>query len=155
MKARVKATGEIVAVRPYGSHSSSVIWKDIYRNITYADCELDFEVTNKDEIYNKGWADGWDEAVKSEIPKIHPRFKGSDSDYWEKLKHQYAGMAMQGMVKTYEQMMRDDIECKMDCCEHVDAEVANGVLRSHAEACAEFCVEFATALVEKLKESNV
>ena len=73
-------------------------------------------------------------------------------DYWEKLKHQYAGMAMQGMVKTYEQMMRADIECKMDCCEHVDAEVANGVLRSHAEACAEFCSEFATALVNKLKE---
>ena len=74
-----------------------------------------------------------------------------EPDYWEKLKHQYAGMAMQGMVKTYEQMMRADIECKMDCCEHVDAEVANEVLRSHAEACAEFCAEFATALVEKLK----
>lgn len=73
------------------------------------------------------------------------------TDYWEKLHHQYAGMAMQGMVKTYEQMMRADIECKMDCMEYVDAEVANGVLRSHAEACAEFCLEFATALVEKLK----
>lgn len=75
-------------------------------------------------------------------------------EYWEKLKHQYAGMAMQGMVKTYEQMMRADIECKMDCCEYVDAEVANGVLRSHAEACAEFCAEFATALVNKLKEES-
>lgn len=75
-------------------------------------------------------------------------------DYWEKLKHQCAGMAMQGLVKTYEQMMRADIECKMDCCEYVDAEVANGVLRSHAEACAEFCAEFATALVNKLKEEE-
>lgn len=58
MKARVKATGEIVHVRPYSDNHSSVLWKDIYRNITYADCELDFEVTDKDEIYNKGWADG-------------------------------------------------------------------------------------------------
>ena len=80
--------------------------------------------------------------------------KKDEPDYWEKLKHQYAGMAMQSMVKTYEQMMRADIECRMDCCEHVDAEVANGVLRNHAEACAEFCLEFATALVEKLKEKE-
>ena len=100
MKARIKATGEIVYVRPYGSNSSSVLWKDIYRNITYADCELDFEVTNKDETYNKGWADGWDEAVKSEIPKIHPKLKGSDPDYWTRLEHQYAGMAMQGLLQS-------------------------------------------------------
>lgn len=77
-----------------------------------------------------------------------------EPDYWEKLKHQYAGMAMQGMIKTYEQMMRADIECRMDCMEHVDAEVANGVIRSHAEACAEFCLEFATALLEGIKESR-
>ena len=102
MKARVKATGEIVYVRPYGSNSSSVLWKDIYRNITYADCELDFEVTDKDDIYNKGWADGWDEAVKSEIPKIHPKLKGSNPDYWTKLEHQYAGMAMQGILANPE-----------------------------------------------------
>ena len=78
----------------------------------------------------------------------------SDPDYWTRLEHQAAIAAMQGMVKTYEQMMRADIECKMDCCEHVDAEVANEVLRSHAEACAEFCAEFAHALVEKLKEKE-
>ena len=104
MKARVKATGEIVYVRPYGSNSSSVLWKDIYRNITYADCELDFEVTDKDDIYNKGWADGWDEAVKSEIPKIHPKLKGSNPDYWTRLEHQYAGMAMQGLMSYVEQI---------------------------------------------------
>jgi len=89
-----------VHVRPYSGNSSSILWKDIYRNITYADCELDFEVTNKDEIYNKGWSDGWDEAVKSEIPKMHPKLKGSDPDYWTRLEHQYAGMAMQGFISS-------------------------------------------------------
>ena len=100
MKARVKTTGEIVHVRPYSDNRSSVLWKDIYRNITYADCELDFEVTDKDEIYNKGWADGWDEAVKSEIPKIHPKLKGSDPDYWTRLEHQAAIAAMQGILSN-------------------------------------------------------
>ena len=147
MKARVKATGEIIRVL----QTRNGDYEEFVTHNLYCPDELVFDVTDKDAIYNKGWADGWDEAVKSEIPKIHPRLKGSDPDYWEKLKHQYAGMAMQGMVKTYEQMMRADIECRMDCMEHVDAEVANGVLRSHAEACAEFCIEFATALVEELK----
>lgn len=93
------------------------------------------------------------DAIRCKLEDIHQDIM-EQSDYWAKLKHQYAGMAMQGMVKTYEQMMRADIECKMDCCEYVGAEVANGVLRSHAEACAEFCAEFATALVNKLKEEE-
>lgn len=136
MKARIIATGDIVDVRPYGSNSSSVLWKDIYRNITYADCELDFEVTDKDEIYNKGWADGWDEAIKSEIPKIHPKLKGSDPDYWERLKHQYAGMAMQGMLSN-PNIVYKDISTET-ICNHV----------------AERVKEIAHALVEKMKEKK-
>ena len=137
MKARVKATGEIVYVRPYGSNSSSVLWKDIYRNITYADCELDFEVTNKDEIYNKGWADGWDEAVKSEIPKIHPKLKGSDPDYWTRLEHQYAGMAMQGLCANYTEFTKDN----------------DGTL-SNTEMITENARIIAHALVEKYKKEE-
>ena len=109
----------------------------------YESCNEDFPWT--DEMGDKVWKT--EELIFLETTEKHP-------DYWEKLLHQYAGMAMQGMIKTYEQMMRADIECKMDCCEYVDAKVANGVLRSHAEACAEFCAEFATALVEKLKEES-
>ena len=97
MKARVKATGE-----------------------------LDFEVTDKDAIYNKGWQDGWDEAVRSEIPKIHPKLKGSAPDYWESLLHQYAGMAMQGILASY------------------------GVEPLPDDA-ADDAYNYATALVEKLK----
>ena len=134
MKARVKATGEIVHVRPYSGNSSSILWKDIYRNITYADCELDFEVTNKDEIYNKGWSDGWDEAVKSEIPKMHPKLKGSDPDYWTRLEHQYAGMAMQGLVTR--------------------GEVLGSSVQEIARDIAEISCEVAHALVEKLKEKE-
>lgn len=136
MKARVKATGEVVYVRPYGSNSSSVLWKDIYRNITYADCELDFEVTDKDEIYNKGWADGWAEAVKSEIPKIHPKLKGSDPDYWTRLEHQAAIAAMQGILSNANIVYKD---ISMETiCNHV----------------AERVKEIAHALVEKYKEKE-
>ena len=136
MKARVKATGHIVNVRPYSGNSSSILWKDIYRNITYADCELDFEVTDKDDIYNKGWADGWDEAVKSEIPKIHPRVKGSDPDYWTLLEHQYAGMAMQGILSNPE----SELDYKGD--------------ETLPQALAGCAAKFAHALVEKMKNKE-
>ena len=63
MKARVKATGEIVEVEPnvecyYYKSDGTSYWCN----------ELDFDVYN--------------------------------DDYWEKLKHQYAGMAMQGMLSN-------------------------------------------------------
>ena len=47
--------------------------------------------------------------------------------YWEKLKHQYAGMAMQGLMA----------HTNIDYDEIVD-----------------LCIEFAHALVEKMKEAN-
>ena len=66
MKARVKATGEIIDV-------SRLVDKYIMTNhphsITFDADELDFEF---------------------------------EPDYWEKLKHQYAGMAMQGMLANNE-----------------------------------------------------
>ena len=136
MKAIVKATGEIVHVRPYSDNRFSVLWKDIYRNIAYADCELDFEVTDKDDIYNKGWADGWDEAMKSETPKIHPKLKDSDPDYWTRLEHQYAGMAMQGILSNPEV----DLDYKSDEC-MPPAVAATAYIMAHA-------------LVQKLKEKE-
>ena len=71
MKARVKATGEIIEVglnhigcTPVYIDKDGVIYKGLY--------DLDFDVEEKS------------------LPKDEP-------DYWEKLKHQYAGMAMQGI----------------------------------------------------------
>ena len=54
--------------------------------------------------------------------------KKNEPDYWEKLKHQYAGMAMQGL-------------CMNDFCECVGA-----------DDIATDAVAIAHALVEKLKE---
>ena len=99
MKARVKETGEIVeVVRLY----STPFGNDIY-------CD----------------------AKENHYPYLLDELDfdfGNDPDYWEKLKHQYAGMAMEGMMA----------HTNIDYDEIVD-----------------LCVEFATALVEKLKESKV
>ena len=51
-------------------------------------------------------------------------------DYWEKLKHQYAGMAMQGLMA--------EGQCPNISCRDM----------------ADFAVNYATALVEKLKEEH-
>ena len=74
MKARVKATGEIVeviAVGDYINEFGQIIgeYKDA-NGILYTSYDLDFYI---------------EEGIT--IP-----------DYWDKLKHQYAGMAMQGLM---------------------------------------------------------
>jgi hypothetical protein len=112
MKARVKATGEIVCVL----QTSNGDYEEFVTHNLYCPDELVFDVTDKDAIYNKGWQDGWDEAVKSEIPKIHPRLKGSDPDYWTRLEHQAAIAAMGGICgntsyneSSWEEMAEDAI----------------------------------------------
>ena len=68
-------------------------------------------------------------------------------DYWEKLKHQAAIAAMQGIAKRAYNAYCDDCACYYDMI----FEDAKALLKDHAEAVADVCVEFATALVEKLK----
>lgn len=65
MKARVKATGNIVDVKWYGHNTMGAIYADSTHSTKYYEYELDF-----DTVY----------------------------DYWDKLKHQYVGMAIQGML---------------------------------------------------------
>ena len=60
------------------------------------------------------------------------------TDYWEKLKHQYAGMAMQGLISN--SAFFKDID-----------RVTNGKPQDLTVSIAE---QFATALVEKLKEES-
>ena len=76
MKARVKATGEIVEVISVGSYINEFgTLVGEYKNadgIMYMSYDLDFYI--EDNII---------------VP-----------DYWEKLKHQYAGMAMQGLLSN-------------------------------------------------------
>ena len=132
MKARIKATGEIVEVKVDDSQFADYIGKN---GLLYWKGELDFEVTDKDAIYNKGWQDGWDEAVKSEIPKIYPKVKGSEPDYWTRLEHTYAGMAMQGLMTILPNI--GGLEGRTPKDEIID-----------------IATETAHALVEKLKEKE-
>ena len=64
MKARVKATGEIVNVYNWGDPTFRADNGDIYQR-----AEIDFDVEDE-----------------------------NNPDYWTRLEHQYAGMAMQGLM---------------------------------------------------------
>ena len=59
-----------------------------------------------------------------------------EPDYWEKLKHQYAGMAMQGILGN------------QDYCKLLIDENQKGSFADDVSRCAK---DFATALVNKLK----
>ena len=105
MKARVKATGEIVEV----AYLSEDKYGNKYYNVTtdtrtYRETELAMMSGKGDYFYT--------------------------TDYWEKLKHQYAGMAMQGIMANSLFMPYDGKEI---------ADISNDI---------------ATALVKKLKEEK-
>ena len=99
MKARVKATGEIVEV--YESCSEGFPWTD--------------------EMGDKVWKT--EELIFLETTDNTP-------DYWTRLEHQYAGMAMQGILSFY----------------------GNG--KVSGEYCADEAKYYAHALVEKMKEGK-
>ena len=64
-----------------------------------------------------------------------------DPDYWTRLKHQYAGMAMQvlmtdpALINVYRE----------------DGKIA---MKSFVEAAVDICYDFSHALVEKMKEEK-
>ena len=104
MKARVKATGEIVDVHDCGSvfyHGRMVHGYASDGGNKYLPEWLEFE---------------WEDECAP--------------GYWEKLKHQYAGMAMQGLITR------------------------NGYVNYTEEEMAKWCLDVAHALVEKLKEKE-
>ena len=100
MKARVKATGNIVDVEWYGHNSMGTIYADVTHTTKYYEYELDF-----DTVY----------------------------DYWTRLEHQYAGMAMNALLLTNN--------------------TRNGDLEGMRE-CNTNAMAIAYALVEKLKEKE-
>ena len=97
MKARVKATGEIVdaVITQRVTHTGEQVYMT-NDGCLIEDSRLEFNVDDT-------------------------------PDYWTRLEHQYAGMAMQGMM-AYTNIDYDEI--------------------------VDLCVEFAHALVEKLKEKE-
>ena len=113
MKARVKATGEIVDVQKisdYDSHGKYIGY--YFQTINspfkaFHNGDLDFEYLDREP-----------------------------DNYWEKLKHQYAGMAMQGLMSYVEQITPKEG-------------------RSFCDEIVGISFKVAHALVEKLKsESN-
>ena len=80
MKARIKATGEIVEVYFYGKEG------------------YDYVCNDKEECYERGELEILDEP-----------------DYWTRLEHQYAGMAMQGICVNSDYRDRWPVaECAAD-----------------------------------------
>ena len=113
MKARVKATGKIVEVTPesYYTRKEGVYLKFTDKEgMSYLENELDFYVESK------------------------------DLDYWEKILHQYAGMAMQGILANIDLLMS----------------LANKKTADYPAkyTVAKFAKDCAHALVEKLKEEK-
>ena len=101
MKARVKATGDIIEVMY--SHTAQdkgydIIWYTTPLGACFSKEELEFIDT------------------------------GESLDYWTRLEHQYAGMAMQGMLSN-------------PACENL---ITKAIVKE--------AVDIATALVQKLKE---
>ena len=79
-------------------------------------------------LYNQGYMDGFDDAEKDK----------DTPDYWTRLEHQYAGMAMQGMLSN---------PCIAD---EIDKE---GIVTKPL-VIAEMATAYAHALVEKMKEER-
>lgn len=109
MKARVKATGEIVSVKVYNqgfdyNGRQFINYEDTKTRKTYADNQLDFDNTDN-----------------------------SPDDYWERLRHQYTGMAMNALLLTNN--------------------IRNGDLEGMRE-CNTNAMAIAHALVEKLKKKE-
>lgn len=117
MKARVKTTGEIVEVR------EEYDLRDAMVQVFYSNEEDPYEVYEKEEL---------DFRVNDNIdPTI---------DYWTRLEHTYAGMAMQGMMNN--------------------SLLITGLLKvnkSHEDIVDEVtgtAIRYAHALVEKYKEKE-
>lgn len=100
MKARVIETGEIVEVLPYAEEDGAVRFYANMKNKWYEAYEID---------------------IVSEV---------TPPDYWTRLEHQYAGMAMQGLILTASKHMGTDQEV------------------------AQWAKEYAHALVEKYKKEE-
>ena len=116
MKARVKATDRIIEVMCVMNKEGVAVWEDISGISTtpsqYTSDELEF-------------LDFPEMPIATYTP-----------DYWTRLEHQYAGMAMQGIVSSYEAMQ--EISKERDIPQYI-ANMAFGL---------------AHALVEKLKEKE-
>lgn len=108
MKARIKETGEIVEVVGEGIQNSNMVM-----------------------AAHGEW------FTKDELDIVPLSWKPFEPTYWQKLEHQYAGMAMQGMCSNYTEFTKDN----------------DGTL-SNTEMIVENARLIAHALVEKYKKEE-
>ena len=104
MKARVKATGKIVEVKYSRQIGPDAVYRDLVTGEHYMDFELSF------------------------LPE------DGTPDYWTRLEHQYAGMAMQGMLANANHYLWERTQ--------------------NSKSLAANAAELAHALVEKMKEER-
>ena len=109
MKARVKATGEIIEVVGEGIQNSNMVM-----------------------AAHGEW------FTKDELDIVPLSWKPFEPNYWEKLLHQYAGMAMQGLLSN---------PCIID-------EIDKKRIVTRPIFIAEMATAYAHALVQKLKEKE-
>ena len=121
MKARVKTTGETIEVmQVYEKGESFDVRLDMLNTIEirYHISELEFEGFETEGKFAETCLNG----IKKGIDYI--------PDYWTRLEHTYAGMAMQGLILTASKHMGTDQEV------------------------AQWAKEYAHALVEKYKKEE-
>lgn len=118
MKARVKATDEIIEVDAVRRFSNA---RGDY--IVYIDVRT-FKEYDKEEVDTK------DLTTLAEVRHMHT----VDPDYWTRLEHTYAGMAMQGMLANANHYLWERTK--------------------NYKSLVENAAEFAHALVEKMKEER-
>ena len=110
MKARVKETGETIDIIRNSAFDKDVFYDSNGRKYNREELSFDFK--------------------EKSFPK-------DDPDYWTRLEHQYAGMAMQGILSS------------QDYCRLLIEEDIKGSFAEDVSRCASV---FAHALVEKMKE---
>lgn len=126
MKARVKATGEVIEImQVYEKGESFYVRLDMLdtTEVRYHISELEFEGFETDGKFAETCLNG----IKQDIVYA--------PDYWTRLEHTYAGMAMQGLMSILPQI--GGIEGRSKQTEVVD-----------------IATSIAHALVEKMKEEK-
>jgi hypothetical protein len=113
MKARIKATGEIIEVSVIGTLNGNRYRRTDGQNELYESKDLDL---NLETIINP--------------------------DYWTRLEHTYAGMAMQGILSN------------QDYVHTLVQRVASREIHNLAEGITKHAEQLAHALVEKMKEER-
>lgn len=138
MKARIKATGEIVEVGIDYNQDADYIAPN---GKLYWQRELDFINLNIKVMREETMIEAINDidSIRCMVEDIHEEITNTP-DYWTRLEHQYAGMAMQGILANIDLLMSlakkkaDDYPAKYTV--------------------AEFAKDCAHALVEKYKKEE-